>query len=102
MQKKLFAASLLLAAGLALPAASQAARVVLDVNVAPPVAVVEAPPPVPQPGYVWAAGYWSWVDGRHVWVPGHYIVGRPGYRWVPDHWVAYGPRYHFVPGRWVR
>lgn len=101
MQKKLVAASLLLAAGLALPAISQAG-VVLDVNVAPPVAVVEAPPPAPQPGYVWAAGYWSWVGGRHVWVPGHYMVGRPGYRWVPDHWVSYGPRYHFVPGHWHR
>jgi hypothetical protein len=101
MQKKLVAASLLLAAGLVLPAISQAG-VVVDVGIAPPAAVIETPPPLPQPGYIWAAGYWGWVGGRHVWVPGHYMVGRPGYRWAPDHWVAYGPRYHFVPGHWVR
>jgi len=99
---KLIVASLLLAGGVALPALSQADRLAIDLNIAPPAPQVEAPPPPPQPGYVWAAGYWNWDGGRHVWVPGHYIEPRPGYRWVADRWDHRGPRYHYEPGHWER
>ena len=102
MQKKLILASLLLAGGLALPAASQAARVGVDINIGPPAPIVEAPPPAPRPGYVWAPGFHRWDGGRYVWVPGHYMAPRRGYHWVPDHYDRRGPRYHYVPGGWVR
>jgi hypothetical protein len=101
MRTKLIIASLVLAGGVTLPALSQAG-VGIYVNVAPPAPIVEAPPPVPQPGYVWAPGYYSWVNGAHVWVPGHYIAGRPGWHWVPDRWVQRGPRYVYVAGHWRR
>ena len=98
---KLIVASLLLAGGLTLPALSQAG-VAIDLDIAPPVAVVETPPPAPQPGYVWAAGYWNWEGGRHVWVPGHYMAPHPGHHWVADHWEQRGPHYHYQPGHWER
>lgn len=101
MQKKLIFASLLLAGGLALPAVSQA-RVDVDINLGPPAPIVEAPPPPPQVGYVWAPGFHRWDGGRYVWVPGHYMEPRRGYHWAPDHYVQRGPHYRYVPGHWVR
>jgi hypothetical protein len=102
MQKRtLLLASLLLAAGALTPVLSQAG-VAIDINVAPPAPVVETVPAPPQPGYVWAAGYWNWEGGRHVWVPGHYMEPRPGYRWEPDRWDHRGDRYHYEPGHWAR
>ncbi|HZR34643.1 MAG TPA: hypothetical protein VFA75_04660 [Nevskia sp.] len=102
MNKPLLLATLL-AAGMALPAASQAARVGVDINLAPPAPVVEGPPPPPpQPGYVWAPGYWAWNGAQYVWVAGHYVAGRPGWVWVPEHYVRRGPYYRFVPGHWRR
>jgi hypothetical protein len=100
MRTKLIVASLVLAGGLILPTASQA-RVGVFVDIAPPVAVVETPPPPPRVGYVWAPGYYAWQGGAHVWVPGRYIEPRVGYHWVPDHWRQRGPHYYFVPGHWA-
>jgi hypothetical protein len=98
---KLILASMLLAAGLSAPAISQAG-VGIDINVGPPVAVVETPPPPPRADYVWAPGFYRWDGGAHVWVPGHYMEPHPGYRWVPDHWDRRGDHYIFVEGRWAR
>jgi len=100
VNNKLIVAAVLVA-GLSLPALSQAARVGIDINLAPPAPVVEAPPPPPpQPGYVWAPGYHMWNGSAYVWVPGHYMAGRPGWVWVPEHYVQRGPYYRFVPGHW--
>ncbi|HSS71148.1 MAG TPA: hypothetical protein VLQ46_10930 [Casimicrobiaceae bacterium] len=79
---------------------SQAAPVVVDVEVAPPPPRV-VPAPHPRTGYVWAEGYWRWNGYRHVWVNGHWVRARRGWHWVPDHWVAAGPTWHFVPGHWA-
>ena len=95
---KLFSA-LIVAGTLALPALSEA-RVNVDIDIGPPVVRVETPPPPPHRGYVWAPGYWNWVDGRHVWVEGRYLEPRRGFVWIPDHWVQRGPHYRFVPGHW--
>jgi len=97
--------SLLLAmalVGLWMTSPSTLAGVDIDVDIAPPAAVMEAPPAAPRPGYVWAPGYYRWEDGRHVWVQGRWMAERPGYRWEPDRWEPRGPRYHYVPGHWVR
>jgi len=75
------------------------------IEVAPPAPPVEVVPP-PQPGFVWAPGYWEWDGDRHVWVPGHWMAVRPGYYWVPDRWEHHveerGSHWHFAPGQWER
>jgi len=101
MRTKLTIASFVLVAGLALPGLSQAG-IGVDINIGPPAPIVEAPPPPPQVGYVWAPGFHRWDGARYVWVPGHYMAGRPGYRWVPEHYIQRGPHYRFVPGHWAR
>src|ERR1700690_728322 len=42
-----------------------------------PVTVVQAIPPCPGVGYVWAPGYWSYLQTGRVWVSGawHYRAG---------------------------
>jgi WXXGXW repeat (2 copies) len=72
----------------------------IDIRVAPPPPVVEAPPP--RVGFVWAPGFWRWEGHRHVWVAGHWMHERPGYRWAPDHWAEHHGRYHYEPGHWER
>jgi WXXGXW repeat (2 copies) len=72
------------------------------VAIAPPAAPVEYYGVAPAPGFIWAAGYWNWVGGRHVWVAGHWMRGRPGYRWVPHRWVRAGGGWRLAPGHWAR
>jgi hypothetical protein len=98
---KTMLATALLAAGLAVPMIGQAG-VALDINVGPPEPVVETPPPPPQPGYVWAPGFYAWEGGRHVWHQGRYMPPRPGHHWVADHWDHRGEKYHYEPGHWER
>jgi hypothetical protein len=72
--------------------------------------VMVAPPPLreevigvaPEPGYVWIAGYWSWVGGRHEWVEGHWARGRPGYHWVRHSWARQGDGWRMHEGHWER
>jgi len=98
--KALIATLIVAASAIALPAVSMAG-VLIDVDIAPPVARVEVMPP-PRIGYVWAPGFWEWRDGAHVWVGGHWIGERRGYHWVSDHWDQVGPRWHHTRGHWER
>jgi hypothetical protein len=77
------------------------ARVVVDVDVAPPAPrVIVAPPP--RAGFVWAPGYWFWNGHAHAWHDGYWVHERPGYHWVADTWVSRGPHYHYQRGHWER
>lgn len=77
------------------------AGVDIQLDIAPPVARVEAVPP-PRAGYVWAPGYWAWEGGHHVWVAGRWIHARAHQHWVPDAWVQAGPHWRYAPGHWER
>jgi hypothetical protein len=72
------------------------------VMVAPPAPQVEVVPAPPNPGYVWIAGYWNWVGGRHAWVAGHWIPPRRGHHWVTYEWVRQGDGWRLRPGHWER
>lgn len=72
------------------------------VMVAPPAPREEVIGVAPAPGYVWIAGYWSWVGGRHEWVNGHWVEGRPGYHWVAHSWVRQGDGWRMHEGHWER
>jgi hypothetical protein len=79
-----------------------AARVDVDVEIAPPPVVVEDAPV--REGYIYAPGYWDWDDvhHRHVWKKGEYIREHPGEHWVPHAWVQHEGRYHLNEGHWER
>jgi hypothetical protein len=98
-RKLLFA--LLITAGVASPAASQARTdFSVGINIGPPPPQVIVAPP-PRPNYVWAPGYWAWDGYRYVWVGGQWMAPRPGYVWVAPRWERRGPQWFFVEGRWA-
>jgi hypothetical protein len=80
-------------------------------NGAPPAepAVVNTPPPEPQPetivvspgpDYVWVGGEWVW-HGRWVWSPGRWVYGpRPGAVWVGGVWVHGHHGWYHRGGHW--
>jgi hypothetical protein len=79
--------------------ASAQIKVNIVVPVAPPLVVVEAPPP-PRVGYVWAPGYWRWDGARHVWSQGHWEQVREGHRYKPAAWHRDGDNWRFQEGGW--
>jgi hypothetical protein len=100
-RRKALVGAVLAVAVVSLPIAGNAARLVVDVGVAPPPERVEVVP-APRAGYVWAPGYWRWDHGHHVWVRGYWVRERRGYHWVPHRWEQRGERWHFNAGRWDR
>jgi len=83
----------------AIPVAGRAARLDIDIQVAPPPDRVERVP-APRPGYIWAPGYYRWDHGHHVWSGGRWMHERRGHHWVPSRWEHRGDRWHFEEGRW--
>lgn len=77
------------------------AQISINISIAPPQPIYESVPMM-APGYVWAPGYWAWLNDRHVWIRGRTIVQRVGYRWEPDHWEQRGNGYYRQPGNWIR
>ena len=84
---------------LASPLATQAARVDIDVDVAPPPPRYEAVPP-PRVGYVWAPGYWGWDSHHYVWHGGRWMHERHGEHWVQHNWNEHNGRWHYNEGHW--
>ena len=72
------------------------------VNLAPPAPQAEYIDVAPALGYLWLAGYWGWVGGRHTWVPGYWSAPRAGHSWVPHGWVRSGHGWHLNQGHWQR
>lgn len=99
--RKVWLASLWLAAAVVVAPRVSLGGVVVDIDVAPPAPQVEVAP-APRSGFVWAPGYWDWRGHNHAWVRGRWIRERPGYHWEPDHWVQRGPHWHHEVGHWAR
>jgi hypothetical protein len=75
-------------------------RAAVDIEIAPPAAVVEDAPV--RAGYVYAPGYWDWDDAhhKHVWHKGEYMHERHGEHWVPHKWEEHGGKYTLREGHW--
>jgi hypothetical protein len=89
---------------LALPALSMAqVSLNISVNVPPPELPVYEQPPMPQDGYMWTPGYWSWGDDiqDYYWVPGTWVEApQPGYLWTPGYWGSQGGAFIWNAGYW--
>ena len=67
----LVAPLLVTCAASALLPATAAAQVIITVGVPPPPLPVYVQPPISEPGYLWAPGYWDYDDDfGYYWVPG--------------------------------
>lgn len=89
---------------LALPALSMAqVSVNISVDVPPPELPVYDQPPIPDDGYLWTPGYWSWSDDAqdYYWVPGTWVLApQPNYLWTPGYWGAEGAVFFWHAGYW--
>jgi hypothetical protein len=72
----------------ALTAGIANAKVHFYVGFGPPAPIVETPPPMPGPGYVWTPGYYNWNGGSYVWANGAWAI-------PPGHY------HHYVSGAWM-
>jgi hypothetical protein len=84
----------------ALPVAADAG-VFVSVSIGPPVLPIYAPPPIPEPGYIWTPGYWGYADSGYYWVPGTWVMAPAvGLLWTPGYWGWHGGMYAWNGGYW--
>jgi hypothetical protein len=63
------------------------AQIELTVMIAPPPLPVYEQPPIPEPGYLWVPGYWSYGPYGYYWVPGTWVEPPVvGLLWTPGYW----------------
>lgn len=63
------------------------AQVGVSITVAPPPLPVYEQPPIPDPGYLWVPGYWSYGPDGYFWVPGTWVLPpEPQLLWTPGYW----------------
>src|SRR5271154_5253566 len=56
----------------------------------PPPMPVYDQPPIPEPGYLWTPGYWSYNGVDYYWAPGTWIEPpQPGVLWTPGYWASW-------------
>ena len=86
----------------ALPlAASAGVFIGVSVDVPPPPLPLYVQPPCPQPGYIWAPGYWAWGPFGYYWVPGTWVLPpQVGLLWTPGYWGWDGAAYLWHAGYW--
>jgi len=86
-----------------IPISQARAGVFISVNIAPPVLPVYVQPPCPEPGLMWAPGYWAYDydNGGYYWVPGAWVPAPyEGALWTPPYWGWSSGVYLFHPGYW--
>jgi WXXGXW repeat (2 copies) len=78
------------------------AQIELTVMIAPPPLPVYEQPPIPEPGYLWAPGYWSYGPYGYYWVPGTWVEPpEVGLLWTPGYWGWSTGFYVWNPGYWA-
>jgi hypothetical protein len=100
MHRMLYAAPFMLGLAIATVPVSRAqaqiaigiSAVGISVSFAPPVLPEYDQPPLPEPGYIWAPGYWAYSDAGYsdagyYWVPGTWVLPpQPNLLWTPGYW----------------
>ncbi len=83
--------------------ASSYAVVFISVGYAPPPLPIYVQPPCPQPGLMWAPGYWAYGPDGYYWVPGEWVPAPyVGALWTPGYWGWSSGLYIWHPGYWGR
>ena len=73
----------------------------VSVGTPPPPLPIYVQPPCPQPGYIWAPGYWAWGPFGYYWVPGTWVLPpEVGLLWTPGYWGWNDGDYFWHDGYW--
>ena len=91
----------LVLAGLSAPVASEAQVICTGDATPPPELPVYEQPPIPEPGYIWAPGYWGIGPSGYYWVPGTWVLPPAiGLLWTPGYWGWRDGIYAWNAGYW--
>ncbi len=94
---------LLIAVGLlTIPVESRAQVLVgVSVRIGPPPLPLYVQPICPEPGYIWAPGYWAYGPDGYFWVPGTWVEPpEVGLLWTPGYWGWENGFYLWHAGYW--
>jgi WXXGXW repeat (2 copies) len=102
MRSNLVARLIILIAVLMAPLAANAQiGVGISITIAPPELPVYVQPPIPEPGYIWAPGYWAYGPDGYFWVPGTWVLPPTvGLLWTPGYWGWRNGIYVWNEGYW--
>jgi hypothetical protein len=90
-----------LAMSLLFPLASQG-QISVSVTVAPPPLPVYEQPAIPESGYIWTPGYWSYGPDGYFWVPGTWFQPpQYGLLWTPGYWAWSDGVFVWNAGYWA-
>ncbi len=83
------------------PAAAQVS-IGISVELPPPPLPDYEQPIMPDAGYVWTPGYWSWSQPiGYYWVPGTWVQPpEAGVLWTPPYWAWLNGLYYLHQGYW--
>jgi hypothetical protein len=77
------------------------AQIDINISIAPPELPVYEQPPLPEPGYIWAPGYWAYGQDGYYWVPGTWVLPPSvGLLWTPGYWGWRDGLYVWNEGYW--
>ncbi len=63
------------------------AQIDVSITIAPPPLPVYEQPAIPEEGYIWTPGYWSYGPDGYFWVPGTWVEApEVGLLWTPGYW----------------
>jgi hypothetical protein len=83
------------------PLASKA-QISVSVTVAPPPLPVYEQPAIPESGYIWTPGYWSYGPEGYFWVPGTWFQPpQYGLLWTPGYWAWSDGAFLWNAGYWA-
>lgn len=78
------------------------AQIAITVDVPPPPLPDYDQPEIPDAGYIWTPGYWTYDDDYgYYWVPGTWIFPpQAGLLWTPGYWAYDDGNYVYYDGYW--
>jgi len=86
----------------ALPGAATAQIACIGNEYPPPELPVYDQPPIPEPGFIWAPGYWACGPYGYFWVPGTWVLPPDvGLLWTPGYWAWGDGFYLWIAGYWA-
>ena len=71
------------------------------VEIAPPPLRAETVVARPEPGVVWARGYWDWDGNSWAWIPGRWVAAPVARAtWVSARYTRVSSGWEYVPAHW--
>lgn len=81
---------------------SSSTALVVPVSQEPPATRTESKTASPGFGYIWAPGYYEYMDGAYVWHEGRWAAQKPHYEYVAAFYEKQGDQWYFHRPHWKK